>query len=61
MTIEKTVKVIITDDEVLNLIVNNSLELKENETWELNASYPYSGEYEFKILKKDEGDNSEEH
>ena len=61
MTVEKTVKVTITEEEVLNLIVNSLLDLKEDETWELSNSYQYLGEYEFRITKKDEGDNSEEH
>ena len=61
MTIEKTINVKFTDKELIKFIGDRVVDLEDGETWELLNSYSYSNEYTFRVIKKDEGDNNEEH
>ena len=62
MTIDKTVRIKLTEDELVRLVATEFIDLRSWETWALSEQYTYSGEYVFKIVdKKDEGYNSEEH
>lgn len=61
MIIHKTVEVTFTDEELVELIANEIVPLGRDETWELVNSYTAINNYIFRIVKKDEGDDNEDH
>lgn len=61
MKIEKIVSIKFADEELTKFIADRVLELHDDEDWELIRAYHTLHEYEFRVFKKDTGDESEEH
>lgn len=56
-----TVNVKFTEEELVKFIGDRVVPLEDDEDWELVSSYPSLNNYTFRIIKKDTGDDSEEH
>lgn len=61
MKIETTIEVKFTDEELTKFIGDRVIPLEDDEDWELVSSYPAINNYIFRIVKKDKGDDNEDH
>ena len=58
MTIEKTVHIKFTDEEMIKFIGDRVVDLEDDEEWELVNSYSTLHDYTFKVVKKELKDDS---
>lgn len=59
MTIKKTVSIKLSEEELLQLIIENYIQPEDDDIVKNIAVYSYSGEYIFEITKSDDSEGEE--